>query len=57
MSFNLDRSKQAQEVIPSRKISIQSHPVSTFDNSPVIKTTHHKLLELILDENEILRNT
>ena len=50
MSFNPDRSKQAQEVIFSRKTSIQSHPVLTFDNSPVIKTTHPKHLELILDE-------
>ena len=50
MCFNLDRSKQAQEVIFSRKTSIQSHPVLTFDNSPVTKTTHHKHLGLILDE-------
>ena len=50
MSFNPDRSKQAEEVIFSRKTSIQSHPVLTFDNSPVIKTTHHKHLGLILDE-------
>ena len=32
MSFNPDRSKQAQEVIFLRKTSIQSHPVLTFDN-------------------------
>ena len=50
MSFNTDRSKQAQEVIFSRKTSIQSHPVLTFDNIPVTKTTHHKHLGLILDE-------
>ena len=50
MSFNSDRSKQAEEIIFSRKISIQSHPVLTFDSSSVIKTTHHKHLELILDE-------
>ena len=50
MSFNPDRPKQAQEVIFSRKTSIQSHPVLTFDNSPVIKTSHHKHLGLILDE-------
>ena len=50
MSFNPDRSKQAQEVIFSRKTSIQSHPALTFDNSPVIKTMHHKHLGLILDE-------
>ena len=41
MVFNPDRSKQAEEVIFSRKTSIQLHPVLTFDNSPVIKTTHH----------------
>ena len=50
MSFNPDRSKQAEEVIFSRKTSIQSHPVLTFDYSSVIKTTHHKHLGLILDE-------
>ena len=50
MSFNTDRYKQAQEVIFSRKTSIQSHPVLSFDNSPVTKTTHHKHLGLILDE-------
>ena len=50
MSFNPDRSKQAKEVIFSRKTSIQSHPVLTFDKSPVIKTTHHRHLGLILDE-------
>ena len=50
MSFNPDRSKQAQEVIFSRKTSIQAHPVLTFDNSPVTKTAHHKHLGLILDE-------
>ena len=50
MSFNPDRPKQAQEVIFSRKTSIQTHPVLTFDNSPVTKTTHHKHLGLILDE-------
>ena len=49
MSFNPDRSKQAQEVIFSRKTLIQSHPVLTFDNSPVTKTTHYKHLGLILD--------
>ena len=50
MSFNPDRSKPAQEVIFQRNISIQLHPVSTFDNSPAIKTMHHKHLGLILDE-------
>ena len=50
MSFNRYRSKQSQEVIFSRKTSIQSRPVLTFDNSPVLKTTHHKHLGSILKE-------
>ena len=47
MSFNPDRSRQVQEVIFSRKTSIQLHPILTFDNSPVIKITHHKHLGLM----------
>ena len=50
MLFNPDRSKQAQEVIFSRKTLIQSHPVLTFSNSSVIKATLQKHLGLILDE-------
>ena len=50
MSFNPNRSKHVREVIFSRKTSIQSHLVLTFDNYPVIKTTHYKHLGLILDE-------
>ena len=49
-SSNPGRSKKAQEFIFSRKTLIQSHPVLTFDNSPVIKTMHHKHLGIILDE-------
>ena len=47
-SFNPDRFKQAQEVIFQEKTSIQSLLVLTFDNSPVVRTTHHKHLGLIL---------
>ena len=47
--FNPHRFKQAQDVIFLRKTSIQSHPALTFYNSPVITTTHHKHLGLILD--------
>ena len=50
MSFNLDGSKKAQELISSRKISIQLHSVLTFDNSLVIETMHQKHLGLSLDE-------
>ena len=42
--------KWVHVVIFSRKKSIQSHLVLTFDNSPVMKNTHHKPLGLILDE-------
>ena len=38
MSFNPDLSKQAQEVIFSRKSSRVDHPVVTFNNSPVAQT-------------------
>ena len=38
-SFYPDRSKEAQ-----------SHPILTSNNSPAIKTTHHKHMWLILDE-------
>ena len=50
MSFNPDGSKKAQEVIFSRKTSIQSHPVLFFDNSHLIKTKHQKHVGLSLDE-------
>ena len=50
MSFTPDRPKQAQEVIFSKKTSVQSHPILTFDIRPVFKATHHKYLGLILDE-------
>ena len=48
--FKPKRSKQAKDVIFSRKVSIQSHSILTFHSSPVIKTIHHKHMELNLDE-------
>ena len=50
MSFNPDLSKQAQEVIFSRKASRVDHPVVTFNNSPVARTPCQKHLGLYLDE-------
>ena len=50
MSFNPDLSKQAQEVIFSRKSSRVDHPVVTFNNSPVAQTLWQKHLGLYLDE-------
>ena len=48
MSFNPDLSKQAQEVIFSRKASRVDHPVVTY--SPVARTPCQKHLGLYLDE-------
>ena len=50
MSFNPDLSKQAQEVIFSRKASRVDHPVVTFNNSPVARTPYQKHLGLYLGE-------
>jgi len=49
MQFNPDPTKQAQEVIFSRKIRNQSHPSLYFNNNPVQKTTSQKHLGLHLD--------
>ena len=40
MSFNLDPSKQAQEVIFSRQIKKPSHSDLIFNNNEVIQTPH-----------------
>ena len=50
MSFNPDPSKQAQEVIFSRKLIKPIHSPLFFNNEEVIKSTHQKHLGLILDE-------
>ena len=50
MSFNPDPSKQAQEVIFSRKTKKEVHPTLYFNNLPVQKTPIQKHLGLILDE-------
>ena len=42
MSFNPDLSKQAQEVIFSRKAFRVDHPVVTFNSSPVARTPCQK---------------
>ena len=49
MSFNPDPSKQAQEVIFSRKSIKQLHPPPIFDNSHVCQTSSQKHLGIILD--------
>ena len=50
MTFNLDLSKQAQEVIFSRKIVKISHPSLPFNTEPVARTTCQKHLGLYLAE-------
>ena len=49
MSFNLDSTKQAQEVIFSRKSTKKIHPKIFFNNIPVMKTDIQKHLDLHLD--------
>ena len=50
MNFNPDLSKQAQEVIFSRKPVKVSHPSITFNTAPVARTPCQKHLDLYLDE-------
>ena len=49
MSFNPDLTKQAQEIIFSRKTSQRNHPDLTFNNSIVSLTCIHKHLGMIFD--------
>ena len=50
MSFNPDPSKQAQEVIFSRKKKKRNHPEISFNNSPVVQSSFQKHLGMILDD-------
>ena len=50
MIFNLNLSKQVQEVIFSRKTSKISQPTTTFNIVPVARTSCQKHLGLYLDE-------
>ena len=50
MSFNPDVSKQAQEVIFSRKKNIKNHPIVSFNNLPINRKSTQKYLGLLLDE-------
>ena len=49
MSFNPDPSKQAQEVISSRKHQKISHPSIYFNNNPIESVSSQKHLGMILD--------
>ena len=50
MSFNPDKSKQAQEVIFSRKTQRVIHPPAIFNNMPVVRSSCQKHLGIYLDE-------
>ena len=50
MLFNPDITKQAQEVIFSRKSTITNHPTVFFNESPVAHTSCQKHLGMHLDE-------
>ena len=49
MSFNPDPSKQAQEIIFSRKYNKKVHPSLTFNKAPVTHANNQKHLGMILD--------
>ena len=49
MNFNPDTTKQAQEVIFSRKVKKTVHPPLLFNNASVTRTSSHKHLGIILD--------
>ena len=51
MSFNPDISKQAQEVIFSRKLKKTPHPPLMFNSNLVNKASSQKHLGIILDES------
>ena len=50
MSFNPDKSKQAQEVIFSRKTQRVIHPPAIFSNMSVVRSSCQKHLSLFSDE-------
>ena len=49
MSFNPDRTKQAQELIFSRKVQTTNHPPLFFNENILPKTTLQKHLGMFLD--------
>ena len=49
LTFNLDRSKQAQEIIFSRKLKTATHPPLLFNNNNVSQVNSQKHLGVILD--------
>ena len=56
MSFNPDPSKQAQEVIYSRKLKNVSHPSLVFNNANVSSCKSQKHLGVLLDSKLTFEN-
>ena len=56
MSFNLDPSKQAQEVLFSNKVTKTNHPNIIFNGNMVQKSANQKHLGLILDKKRTLND-
>ena len=54
MSFNPDKSKQAQEVLLSRKTQRVIHPPTIFNNIPVVCSSCQKHLGIYLDEKFLI---
>ena len=50
MSFNPDPSKQAQEVIFSRKTKKEYHPLLAFNNNNVSETNSQKHVGVVLNK-------
>ena len=49
MNFNPGTSKQAQEVLISRKVKVTAHPQLVFNNNPVHETQTKKYLGMFLN--------
>ena len=49
MNFNPDPSKEAQEVIFSRKLQKSTHPMLSFNNNTVTQSVTQKHLGMLLD--------
>ena len=56
MNFNLDATKQAQEVIFSRKTKKLPHPPLVFNNTNVTQPIYQKHLDIILDSKLTFEN-
>ena len=56
LNFNPDPTKQAQEVIFSRKTKKLPHPPLVFNNTNVTQSIYQKHLGIILDSKLIFQN-